>query len=122
MHELNREVKSTKLSILLAFLCFLLIFTVEAFAESKPDSISWPTGFDFSYAIKGEGYSLEEFYQGYLSNIVNSRVEDTYGLALANLQLGLVKKDPFYVVIARALFAANYAISKDKKEKNKILA
>ena len=117
MYELNRKLKSAKLAILLALLCFLLTFTVEAFSESKTDAVSWPAGFDFTYAIKGEGYSLEEFYQSYLTNIINSRIEDTYGLALANLILGLVKKDPFYIVIARSLFAANYEISKNPKEK-----
>ncbi|MHC4639984.1 MAG: hypothetical protein ACYTBV_21230, partial [Planctomycetota bacterium] len=57
------------------------------------------------------------FSQSYLNNIVYSQVEDTYGLALANLTLGLVKKDPYYIVTARSLFAANYEISKDPKEK-----
>lgn len=117
MYELHRELKSTTLATLLVFLCFFLTFTVEVFSESNPDSISWPTGFDFTSSIKKESYSLEEFCQSHLNNIVDSQVEDTYGLALANLTLGLVKKDPFYIVIARSFFAANYEISKDQREK-----
>ncbi|MHC4664860.1 MAG: hypothetical protein ACYS9T_02750 [Planctomycetota bacterium] len=117
MYGFNRQLKSPHLAALLAFLIFLLTFTVEAFSESKAGSIIWPTDFDFTSSIKEEGYSLEEFSQSYLNNIVYSQVEDTYGLALANLTLGLVKKDPYYIVIARSLFAANYEISKDPKEK-----
>ena len=117
MCELNRELKSGKLAALSAFLCLFLGFTVEAFSESKADSIRWPRGFDFGFAIKGEGYSLEEFCQWYFDKMANSGVEDTYGLGLANLTLGLVRKDPNYVAKARVLFAANYEESKDPKEK-----
>jgi hypothetical protein len=95
----------------------LSTFSAEISSEPKPDPISWPPGFDFTYAIKGEGYPLEEFCQWYLDRIVNSQPEDTYGLALANLTLGLVKKEPFYIATARALFTANYQISKNPKEK-----
>jgi hypothetical protein len=117
MYELNREFKSAKSAILLACLCFFLGFAAEVCSESKPDSISWPTDFDFTLSIKEEGYSLDEFCQSYVSNIVSLRVGDTYGLALANLTLGLVKKDAYYIVMARSLFAANYEISKDPREK-----
>ena len=94
-------------------------FTIEltAVPTSKQDSINWPTGFNFTESILAEGFSLEEFYQWYFSNIIDSKVEDTYGLALSNLTLGLLKKDPFYIVIARSLFTADYEISKDQREK-----
>ncbi|MHC4499396.1 MAG: hypothetical protein ACYS21_09830 [Planctomycetota bacterium] len=87
------------------------------FSESKPDSISWPAGYDFRFAIRGEGYSVEEFCQWYSDKMSGSGVEDTYGLGLVNLTLGLVKKDPNYIVTARALFAANCEKSKSPKEK-----
>jgi hypothetical protein len=86
-------------------------------SETKPDSVKWPDGYDFRFAIRGEGYSLDEFCQWYLDKVVNWPVEDTYGLGLANLTLGLVKKEPYYLVIARSLFAADCQISKDPKEK-----
>jgi hypothetical protein len=117
MHPLNWKLKSSNLTASVALLFFLFVFTVEAFSESKPNLVKWPNGFDFFFAIKGEDKSLEEFQESYLSNIVDSHVEDTYGLALANLTLGLVDKDPFYIVIAKSLFAANSKISTNPKEK-----
>lgn len=117
MFGLNRKFKSSQLIALLSLSYFLFILGTEASSEPKPNSVNWPTGFDFTFAIKDERESLEEFYQLYSSNIVNSRAEDTYGLALANLTLGLAKKDTFYIIIARALFAANSKISGDPKEK-----
>lgn len=60
---------------------------------------------------------MEEFYQLYLNDIVNSRSENTYGLALANLTLGVVRKDPIHIVMTRSFFAAHREISRDPKEK-----
>lgn len=117
MHRLNWKLKSSKLIALLGLLFFLFVFRVEAFSKSKPNLVKWPDGFDFFFAIKGEDQSLEEFQESYLSNIVDSHVEDTYGLALANLTLGLVNKNPFYIAMARSLFSANSKTSPDLKEK-----
>jgi len=126
MRELNPKLKSAKLVTLLAASYFLLTFAKNAFSESKPDSINWPTGFDFTSVVTdvlnaekpNEHHdSLKEFCQLYYSKIANSRLEDTYGLALANLTLGLVSEDPFYIVIAKSLFTANSKLSKDPKEK-----
>jgi hypothetical protein len=117
MNNLSRDLKFVSPSALLALFCLVWAFVPEALSQSNPDSISWPTDFDFTSSIREEGYSLEEFSQSYVSNIVDSRVEDTYGLGLANLTLGLVKKDPYYIVMAKSLFAANYEMAKDPKEK-----
>lgn len=98
----------------------------EAFPQSKPNLVKWPAGFDFTTVLTEvlnaenpteQHDSLKEFCQFYYSHIANSRTGDTYGLALANLTLGLVSEDPFYVVIARSLFSANSKISIDPKEK-----
>lgn len=107
-----------KFAIISVVLYFFLTIELAAVPSSKPDSINWPTGYNFIYAIKGEGYSLEEFYQWYFRNIIDSKVEDAYGLGLANLTLGLLKKDPFYITIARSLFAANSKVSQNQREKN----
>ncbi len=98
-------------------LCLLLIFRAAAFSSSAPDPLHLPAGFDFTFAISGEGYTLDEFYASYFDTIVYSDREDPYGLALANLTLGLVKRDPFYIVTAKALFAANNKLSDDPGEK-----
>jgi hypothetical protein len=107
-----------KFTIISLCLCFLLTFDSVAVQGSEQDSITWPTGFNFTESILAEGYPLEEFYQWYFSNIIHSEVEDTYGLGLANLTLGLLKKDPFYITIARSLFAANSKVSQNQREKN----
>jgi hypothetical protein len=101
-------------------LSFVIIFTskIKTISASNADSITWPTDVDFYGSIDAEGYSLEEFYGWYLDNIIHSNVEDTYGLALANLTLGLLKKDPYYIITARSLFNANYKISNDLHEKS----
>jgi len=117
MYGLSCGFRILRTATLPALFCLLAAFVVKTSAESGPGSISWPTDFDFTSSIKEEGYSLEEFSQLYFSNIVDSRVEDTYGLGLANLTLGLVNKDAYYIAMARSLFAVNYAISKDPKEK-----
>ncbi len=121
------EKRTIKLVVLSAALCFFfLIFAEKAFLESNPNPVSWPAGFDFTSVVvdvlgeeKPQEHNelLKEFIQSYYSKIAGLRVEDTYGLALANLTLGLVSKDPFYIVIARSLFAANSKISKDPKAK-----
>lgn len=126
MYRLNRKLRSSKLIALLGLLFSLFVFRVEAFSESKANLVKWPPGFDFTTVVTevlnaenptGQHDSLKEFCQFYYSNIANSRTGDTYGLALANLTLGLVSEDPFYIVIARSLFSANSKISIDPKEK-----
>lgn len=126
MHRLNWKLKSSKVIASLGLLFFLLIFKADAFSEAKPDSVSWPPGFDFTEAITavygGEKPQehrdpLKIFAEEYHCDILRSTVAHTYGLALANLALGLVTEDPFYIVIAGALFAADSNSAVNPKEK-----
>ncbi len=107
--------RCSKLIAGLTSVCLFLIFTTTAFPVSGP--VHLPDGFDFTFAIKGEGYTMDEFYESYFSTVVASQKEDPYGLALANLTLGLVKQDPFYIAVAKSLFTANERLSRSRREK-----
>ncbi len=85
----------------------LLAFATAASSKPAIGPVQLPADFEFTASIHAEGYELGEFYRWYDDTIVRSRGADAYGLALANLKLGLVKQDPAHVVNARALFALN---------------
>ena len=92
----------------LASVLFLLISVgVNAFADGDSPPISWPSGFDFISPILSEGDSLDQFSGRYLGNLDKSDAHDPYGLALANLTVGLVTKNASFIEKARALFAAS---------------
>lgn len=97
----------------LGLLCLLLILRETAFSGSPADSVHTPPNFDFTFAIKGEGYPTDEFIASYSDKIASAVSEEPYGPALANLTLGLVKKDPSYIDKAKSLFAASSETSQD---------
>jgi hypothetical protein len=97
--------------------CFLLLSEVAAFSQNPPVTVHLPPGYDFVFAVKSERESLEEFYKMYSASLAEPRPGNDYGLALANLTLGLVKKDPAYISKARSLFASSYEATDPTKEK-----
>lgn len=94
-------------------------FTMKEVYENikKPElKINLPAEFEFTSAIKGHYNSLDKFIESY--NFDNSnKLINLYGLALANLTIGLVKNEPFYILEARSFFLYSYNTSMDKKEK-----
>ncbi len=101
----------------LSLIGLLLLYGTDAFAAATLDPIAWPPGFDFSSSIESEDYSLRDFYQTYLDTMVQSPLQSAYGLALANLTLGLERKDALLIGFARALFQESYNASHDAKQK-----
>ena len=117
MSRLDRMSTSSRFIVLLGLSCLGPLGSAEVCAQAGPYSVHLPSGYDFSTSIEREVDSYEDFYQQYFSSIVNSRPENAYGLALANLTLGLVRNDPFYIVMAKSLFAAHNQLSGDSKER-----
>lgn len=73
-----------------------------------------PEKFDFTDAIKAHYPSEEE----YLKFVTFSAQDDVnaYGLALANLTLGLIKKDPLFILNAGSLFRISNKTSRNSRE------
>ncbi|MFH0964914.1 MAG: hypothetical protein V2A58_13020 [Planctomycetota bacterium] len=91
---------------LASVLCLLVSVGEKAFADGDTRPISWPSGFDFTSSILSEGYSPDVFSRSYLNQMDQPENQDPYGLALANLTVGLVTKDASFVDKARVLFIA----------------
>jgi hypothetical protein len=109
-----------KVSVYAALLgVFLFVVAARAAAISgvKAPSVHVGDDFHFADAITEEDESLEEFCDETRRTMELPGSESTYGLALANLTLGLVDEDPLYIVIARALFSADSEIAKDPRER-----
>ncbi len=85
-------------------------------AHDEAASIRWPEGFDFTRSIMQEEYALGDFLQWNFDHINDSKREDTYGLALANLTLGLLLHDPDYIVMAKAFFQENSISGSNSEE------
>jgi len=102
--------------VLVAWSCLGLPLGAVALAEDRPPALHLPSGYDFSTSIEQEVGSYEDFYQRYVRSLVKSGPENAYGLALANLALGIAGSDPVPIVTAKALFAAHARISSDPRE------
>jgi hypothetical protein len=74
-----------------------------------------PDNFNFTGAIR----TLYKSEEDYLKVVKFGSDDDVnaYGLALANLMLGLVKKDPVFILNARSLFRISNKISDKIREK-----
>ncbi len=111
--------KPSRYIALLAVLCFsLLLVRADALSEGKTTSIHVPDDFHFATAINEEDESLEDFCDETRQSIASPGPESIYGLALANLTLGLVDEDPVYIVIAKALFSADSEIAEGPRERD----
>ncbi len=89
-----------------------------AFAqEDDTPSVHVPPGFDFETPIKEELEPIQTFLDDTYRGVEAPGSSSAYGLALANLTLGLVDEDPFYIVIARGLFAADAEAAKAPRER-----
>ena len=104
-------------AVVLAWSCLALPLGAAALAEGRLPAVHLPAGYDFGTSIEQDVGSYEDFYQRYVRNLVSSRPANAYGLALANLALGVVGSDPVPIVTAKALFAAHGDISSDPRER-----
>ncbi|MFB3892767.1 MAG: hypothetical protein ACE15C_12170 [Phycisphaerae bacterium] len=89
-------------------------------SPAAPASVHVPPVFDSeacTEAIAGEYESAAEFNQRYAAGMSGRRPEDSYGMALANQTLGLLRNDPAYIERARDCFAAQQARTADAREK-----
>jgi hypothetical protein len=92
----------------------------ELMHDIQPIAVFQPPGYEFTTAppsILAEHDSLEEFYQAYFDDMTGSDPDDSYGLALANQILGLIRNDPAYIARARALFARHRDATTNPKER-----
>lgn len=74
-----------------------------------------PDGFNFAGAIKAHYQSEEDYCR--IVQFGGGDNLDAYGLALANLTLGLVKKEPFLILNSKSLFRLSNMMSDDVREK-----
>jgi hypothetical protein len=88
-----------------------------AFEDDNPPSVHVPPGFDFTTPVKEELQPIPQFLDNTRSDVSGPGPTSRYGLALANLTLGLVAKDPYYITMAKTLFAADAQLAKDPREK-----
>ena len=80
-------------------------------------SVHVPHGFDFQTPITEEQEPIQQFLNDTYRGVEAPGPTGRYGLALANLTLGLVDEDPYYILMAKALFAADTELAKDPREK-----
>ena len=83
--------------------------------ELSKNRIIIPDNFNFTGAIRTH-YQSEEDYLKFVQFGSDDDV-NAYGLALANLTLGLVKKEPVFILNARSLFRISNKISDKIREK-----
>jgi hypothetical protein len=109
--------------------CFLIFFSLlimsfisfihpssggEATEDLSKNRIIMPADFNFTAAITTY-YQSEEDYLKFFK--FENDHENAYGLALANLTLGLVKKDPVFILKARSFFEISNKTSTNIREK-----
>lgn len=105
-------------SALLVVLTLLLAaWSGGALADDDDLSVHVPPDFDFETPIKEELEPIQRFLDNTYRSVEAPGPTGPYGLALANLTLGMVAEDPYYIVMAKALFAADADLAKDPKEK-----
>lgn len=108
-------INDTARSLAIAVSIFLLPALVAA--APKAPQFDWPPGFNFASAIESEGYSLDDFYQTYEEDLGNDSDKSSYGLALANLTLGIEQKDASLLARAKKFFLESYSSSRDDSQK-----
>lgn len=104
-----------------AALPFPRVLADQLASLTKPVAVYPALGYEFKEAlpfIHDEWGNLEDFYQAYFDDMTGSLASDTYGLALANQVIGLVRNDPAYIVCAGSLFAMHRDATKNAKEKH----
>ena len=104
-----------------AALPFTRVLADQLASLIKPVAVYPALGYEFKEAlpfIHDEWGNLEDFYQAYFDDMTGSLASDTYGLALANQVIGLVRNDPAYIVRAGSLFAMHRDATKNAKEKH----
>ncbi len=65
--------------------------------DARPLAVYPPAGFNYKSApraIRVEHAGLDDFYQLYFTQMTGTPTGDTYGLALANQVLGILRNDP----------------------------
>lgn len=100
-----------------SLLAIVLLSTMTAISggEAGRYGVHPPPEFAFTHSILGEHPTLEVFFDLYGETLASPGPESLYGLALANLTLGLVAEDPGRIVLARALFAAQVRLSQGRE-------
>lgn len=81
----------------------------SARAEELHASIHTLPGYDFDEAVHAESLSTGDFVRRYQAAIVHGASTSAYGVALANLTLGLLEDDVSNIKSAKVLFAAAQA-------------
>jgi len=95
---------------------FGLVARVGTISAEEAASVHVPEDFHFADAITEEDESVDQFCNETRHSIAEPGPQTTYGLALANLTLGLVDEDPKFILIARGLFSADAEVAKDPRE------
>ncbi len=109
--------KISSYAALLGVVLFGVVAKAGAISGVKAPLVHVGDDFHFADAITEEDESVEEFCNETRRTIDLPGPESTYGLALANLTLGLVDEDPLHIVNAKALFSADSEIAKDPRER-----
>ncbi len=109
--------KRNRTRAIVASLCGLTCLALSAWAQKPHSTVHVLAGFDFEEAIHAESLSTVDFVKRYRAAIADAGATNVYGLALANLALGLLEEDVSNIWSARVLFAAAQAQSSDPKER-----
>lgn len=91
--------------------------TIQDVEHINAPSVHVPPGFDFTTPITEELQPIPQFLDDTQRDVAGPGPTSRYGLALANMTLGLVAKDPYYITMTKALFAADAELAKDGREK-----
>jgi len=101
---------------LLGVVLFGVVARAGTISGVEAVSVHIPEDFHFSAAITEEDESVDQFCDETRASLAKPGPQTTYGLALANLTLGLVDEDPKFILIARGLFSADAETAKDPRE------
>lgn len=88
--------------------------------DARPLAVYPPAGFNYKSApraIRVEHAGLDDFYQLYFTQMTGTPAGDTYGMALANQVLGILRNDPAYIERARDLYARHRDAAADPRQK-----
>lgn len=91
--------------------------TIQNVEHIDAPSVHVPPGFDFTTPITEELQTIPQFLDDTQRDVAGPGPTSRYGLALANMTLGLVAKDPYYITMVKALFAADAELARDGREK-----
>jgi hypothetical protein len=102
------------------FLVLASVLGTVGCASRRAASVSVPDGYNFRGAeasILAEVDTMEIFYKRYSDDMAGTRPGETYGQALANQAIGLIRNDPAYIERARVLYAQSRDAASDPKER-----